>query len=118
MAATPKNGVFTFRGIRTGRRYGVNAYFSDVANALVTFNPQGAAASGSLNYYQAPEDVVLEDVSITTGLVDTTGFQMTSGGNLIPSTAASYANNINTLPTRFPPTISYAKGSNIGASQF
>jgi len=118
MAATPKGGVFTFQGLNTRRRYGVNAYFSDVANALVTWNPQGAAASGSLNYWQAPEDVALVDVSIVTGMADTTGFQMTSGGNLIVGTAASYANNLTTLPTRIPPTVSFAKGSNIGASQF
>jgi len=118
MAATPKTGNITFRGLRTGRMYGVNIYVSDVANANVLFSANGAAGSGSLNYWQAPEPVIVHDMALLTGTADTTGLQLTSGGAVIPSSSVLYTSILNTLSERSPPRIAFNQGSMVGALQF
>jgi len=79
MVATPQYATFFFRGA-SGKTYSVDAYVSDVANALVTFDGGAGAGSSSPDFWTPPEDVVLVDYSMVTGTADTTKIRMTVNG--------------------------------------
>lgn len=79
MVAAPQYAVFKFVGA-SGRTYNVDAYLSDVANALVRFDGGAGASTTSPEYWQPPEPVVLVDFAIVTGMTDTTKIQITRGG--------------------------------------
>lgn len=72
MAPTPKKSVWTFVGLRSKRTYSIQAYNSDVANALVNWDAGAGAGASSPSEYRPPEDVKLIDVAIITGMADTT----------------------------------------------
>jgi len=76
MAATPQYAVFSFIGLRTKRTYSVDAYVSDVADALVTFDAGAGAGTASPTSWTAPEPVILKDFAIVTGTQDTTKVQL------------------------------------------
>jgi len=116
MAAAPKNGTATFR-LPDGRLSQIDVYLSDVAGAFCTFNPNGAAGTGTLQYWVAPADMVLVDFSVATGLTDTTNIVWLESGAIKPGTVLRYANQLNTIQTRPPLTIRFAKGALIGAQQ-
>lgn len=81
MAATPQYAIFKFVGMRTRKTYPVDAYISDVANALVRFDGGSGASSSSPDFWTAPgEPVVLTDVAVVTGTQDTTKIQLTIDG--------------------------------------
>ena len=105
---TPENGTITLRG-KSGRSYTLSIYSSDVVGAFVTMSTFGTAGTGSTNFWVTPEDVVLEDVSITTGQTVTTGWTVNVNdvptGNII-----SVANSINTLANRTKPLIGIRAG--------
>lgn len=117
MAATPKNGTMTFRGA-SGKLYIVDTYISDVANAYATFNPNGSAGTGTLQYWVAPENVQLVDFSMITGTADTTGVIMLENGAVKAGSSLRYANQLNTLPFRPALNIAFRQGALIGAQQF
>ena len=106
---TPETGVITFRGLNTGRTYSLSFYSSDVVGANMTFNSNGIAVAGSQTFWNTPEDVIVDDISIITGMtVTTTGMFMVndvSTGNIF-----AIANIINTLAYRNFPHISIARG--------
>ena len=71
-----------------------------------------------LPFYQtAPENVILYDFSIPTGLTDTTNIVFTSDGAQVPQSRLRYANFVNTLATRPAINIGFRANSNIGAIQ-
>lgn len=108
MAATPKNGTIILQGV-SGREYSLSIYCSDVANAAVTFSTTGSAGTGSQNFYIIPENCVLKDVSLVTGMADTTA--LVPYINDVPSGAlVSIANAINTLAYRAIPKLGFAAG--------
>lgn len=100
MAPAPQRGTLTLRGDRSGRAYSVNMYVSDVAAAFVTFNANGQAGTGSPTFYVIPEDCILEDISLTTGLTDTTQMVLQANQAVVPGTVIRYADFINTLNDR------------------
>lgn len=108
---TPETGTMTFQGA-SGRRYSISFYSSDVVAAPVTFNLNGTAAAGSPNFFIAPEDMTLIDVSVVTGQTVTTSWVAqindVNTGNVI-----SVANSINTLANRVSPGIGYAAGRKV-----
>jgi hypothetical protein len=108
---TPETGIMTFQG-QSGRRYSLSFYSSDVLAAPVTFNLNGTAVAGSPNFYIAPENITLIDVSVITGQTVTTSWVAqindVNTGNII-----SVANSINTLANRVSPGIGYAAGRKI-----
>lgn len=119
MAATPTTAVFSFKGIgQFKRNYSISAYISDVANAKVRFNANGAAGASSDEYVQFNEPVMLTDVSVITGYADTSGMRFQSGGVDIPQSATLFATNLTTLQARNAPPIAFAAQSQIGAIQF
>lgn len=71
MAATPQHAVLQFIGLQSRRSYSLDAYVSDVANGLTTFDSGIGASATSDTSYVCPENMVLVDVSFATGLADT-----------------------------------------------
>jgi len=90
---------------------------SDVANAQVTWDNGSGASSTSSTFYKAPENIVIYDFSVATGLTDTTNFVLTSDGAQIQNSRLRYANFLNSIATRPVLNIGIAKGSNLGAIQ-
>ena len=72
MAAAPQLATASFVGVQTRRTYAVDVYLSDVAAALVNFDSGAGAGAGSDTFWIAPENVILTDFSIKTGMTDTT----------------------------------------------
>ena len=70
MAATPQYGTMVLIGLRTQRVYNVDTYFSDVVDALSNFDGGGGAGATSPTSFTCPEDVLLQDFSIVTGMTD------------------------------------------------
>lgn len=116
MAATPQYGQFTFRGVRSGKSYSVDAYFSDVAAALVRFDAGSGASSTSPTEWVCPEDVVLRDYTIVTGMVDTLKVQLQRNNNPTGD-VLRYALHLTTLANRPGLNIGYRAGSNFRATQ-
>lgn len=108
MAAAPKNGLIILQG-RSGKQYSYNFYASDVANAPITWSTIGAAGTGSSNFIIVPEDCMIADMSVATGLTDT--------ANLVPyvndvpaGVVVADANIVNTIQTRAFPRIGFQGG--------
>lgn len=76
MVAAPQYGTFVFIGARSGRIYNVDAYHSDVADALVNFDAGAGASATSPTSWTAPETCLLIDHAIVTGMTDTTKIQL------------------------------------------
>jgi len=112
MAAAPKNGVMTFKG-RSGKFYSYNFYNSDVANAFVTFSTVGAATSSSTNFIIAPEDMMLVDASVVTGLTDTTNILLWLNDAPVPNTVIANANIVNTIQARAFPPVAISAGRKV-----
>lgn len=103
MAATPKTGQLRFKGA-SGKVYTFSIYNSDVAAAFVTWNLNGTATTSNDNYFIAPETMTLQDVSVVTGIVDTTALLLYANGASQPGYLIQWANVVNTLTFRsFPP---------------
>lgn len=98
MAATPQSGTMSVRNSR-GITVPVDFYVSDVANALVNWDNGRGAAAGTPDFYSPPEDVVITDFSISTGLADTTKAQPTIN-NMGTGAIVRWANHVNTLSNR------------------
>ena len=113
--AAAQNGTFIFVG-RSGRTYPIDAYFSDVAAAKVTFNPTGLAVAGSDTYWRAPEPVTLIDAAIHTGMTET-GCVMTEDGATRNGAVIKYVPFLDSVATRPRLNIPFAAGSLIGAIQ-
>jgi len=79
MSATPQYATFLFRGV-SGKTYAIDAYVSDVAGALVTFDGGNGAGASSPDFWTPPEDVILIDYSQVTGTADTTKVRLTVNG--------------------------------------
>jgi len=79
MAATPKYGQVTFLG-QSGMTYMKDIYRSDVAGALINWDSGAGAGTGSETFWTPPENVVIRDLALVTGVVDTTKLQLTRNG--------------------------------------
>lgn len=116
MAATPQYGTFTFVGLQTQRVYNVDAYFSDVADALVRFDGGGGAGTGSPDSFTAPEALMLIDQAIVTGTQDTTKIQILRG-NQPTGDFLRYTQHLTTSAQRSPVRLGFAMGTEIRAIQ-
>jgi len=116
MAATPRYGTLMARGA-SGTTYAIDIYVSDVANASVNFDNGNGASSTSLTYWKAPENCIIYDLSLASGLADTTNMVLTSDGSQIPKIAIRYANFLNSLATRPTLQVGIRAGSQLGAIQ-
>jgi len=117
MAATPKNGVFTFVGLQTKRVYNVSVYLSDVANAKITLSSRGLAGTSSDTFWTAPEPVKMVDYSQTTGTADTDVLVLLSDDNIVPGSVLDYVSYVSTSSQRPPINVNFRAGAKIGAIQ-
>lgn len=118
MAATPRYGTAMFRGEQTGRAYAVDIYISDVAGASVNWDGGNGAGASSPSYWKAPENVVLYDLSLASGLADTTNIALTADGAVLVGSRLRYANFLNTLAFRPTQSRKFPTGALIGAIQY
>lgn len=112
------NGTIALRGTKTRRLYTYDMYVPDSAGALATFAPSGAAVSGSATFFSIPEDVVVEDISVASGLATAVGGVLTQGSNPIQGTAIRWANQLNTLANRKFLTTGLPANTQIGLTTF
>lgn len=113
MAATPKTGQLVFKG-RSGKSYGLTTYNPDVASSFLTFSQVGAAGSASQAFWIVPEDVMLDDAAVVTGIVDTTTVVIQANDLSVGS--FQWAAVVNTLATRGVPKIGFRAGTKITMS--
>jgi len=104
-------------GAQTGRTYSVDVYAPDAAGTLLTFNATGAAGSSSTTSFRAPENVVIQDISIAASPT-ATGVVLTKDGNTIVGGAIRWANQLVTTVNRKLLQIPIPAGSFIGGTQF
>lgn len=115
MAAAPQSGTLFARGL-TGNNYSVDIYISDVAGAPVRFDGGAGAGASSPDFYSFPEPVIVTDVSVVTGLTDTTKVRITANGAPTPS-ILRYALHLTTIATRPALSIKLRAGTRLGAIQ-
>jgi len=115
MAAAPQYGFMIFKGA-SGKIYSVDLYGSDVANALITFDAGAGAGASTQTFWTPPENCILTDFGIHTGMTDTTRIRLTKGGQPTPSILhfAAHLDTSNGRPTLFE---GFARGVQVGAIQ-
>lgn len=118
MAAAPQYATFTFKGLQSGKNLTVDAYLSDVASAYVQWDNGNGASSSSGSQWKAPEDVILVDFSIPTGMTDTKTIVPVRDGAMIPQQRLRYANFLNTLTYRPNLQLGFKAGTLVSAIQF
>jgi len=111
--ATAKNYTMVFVGA-SGRTYSISGYTADTAGSANTFNPSGAAGTGSLQYWRPPENVTLVDFSIPTGTTQTSGY-MTDNGASKAGTLLDYVIHVSTNSNRPRLAIPFVAGTLVGA---
>lgn len=111
MVAAPQYSTFTFKG-RSGRTYIKDAYFSDVANAMVNWDAGAGASSTSPTDWVPNEPVMLVDFSVVTGLTDTTKVQLTRNG-IATGDMLRYSIHLTTLAYRPQLRIPFNPGQRI-----
>ena len=116
MVAAPQSGTLFFKGVQTGRTYAVDIYVSDVVANSINFDSGSGASSGSDSFWIAPENVILNDLSIVTGLTDTTKISINANG-VQTGNRLRYANHLNTLNNRPVLGVPFRAGSKIACSQ-
>ena len=114
---TATTGIAYFKG-KSGRIYTPGIYISDVIGAAVTFALSGAAGTGSLQYFRAPEPVVLFDMAIVTGPTVATGVLLTQDGANVAGTNTLISTQLTTLATRGSLAVAFPAGALVGATQF
>lgn len=112
MAATPKTGVIRFRGA-SGTEYQYSLYNTDVAAGFLTWATTAVAGSGNVAFITAPEDMVLEDISVVTGIVDTTALVLWLDDAPVRNTIIQWADVLNTIQSRSFPSLGIKAGRKV-----
>lgn len=108
---TPENGVIIFVGA-SGRRYTLNFYSPDAAGSYCTFATNGLAVSGSQTFWNAPEQVTIEDISIVTGqTVSVVGLFFANDINT--GAMVQWSTILTTLNNRAVPHITFKAGTKV-----
>lgn len=115
MAAAPQYGTLTITS-GNGTAISVDAYFSDVANALATFDAGAGASSTSETFFKCPINGIITDFAVVTGLTDTTRGRVTINGSPTKS-VLRWGNHVNSINNRPKPNIPVYAGENIGIVQ-
>ena len=114
MAATPKAGVFYFRGLQSGATYAKSMLNEDVVNTLCRWDSGGgtpATTKGS-DFCTFPEDVSLYDCSFVTGIVDTQNLRIMADYSPTNFTI-NWATHVNSLANRPVLNIGFKRGTRI-----
>lgn len=115
-AAAPQYGTIAFMGQQSGRVYNVDLYLGDVVDSLGNFDGGGGASATSPDSFTAPEDLLLSDFSIVTGMTDTTKIQILRG-NQPTGDFLRYTQHLTTSPTRSPLRLGFSRGTQIRVIQ-
>lgn len=106
----------TLIGEISGRTYIKDLYFDDVVGALLNFDGGSGASATSPIDWRPPEPVRIRDISIVTGLTDTTKLQLTRNG--VPTgDILRYAIHLTTLAYRPVLNIPYRAGQVVAGIQ-
>jgi hypothetical protein len=112
MAATPKGGSCIFRGLQSGQTYIKDVYNPDVAGSTLKFDAGAGAAAASPDFATFNEAVALVDVSVVTGIVDTTKVRVVANG--VPTTnVLQWATHLNSLNMRPQLNIGFNAGTRV-----
>ena len=117
MAAAARYGTVTFKAVNSTNVYNVDLYISDVIGSTTNWDSGSGAGTGSLTFWKAPEMVVMTDLSVASGLTDTTTLIPTASGQVIPGVRLRHANFLNTITTRPAIQIGFNQGTNVGFIQ-
>ena len=109
MVAAPQYGTAVLKGLRSGRIYNVDVYHSDVVDGLANFDGGGGASATSPTSFTLPEDCILADVSIVTGMTDTTKVQVLRG-NQPTGDFLRFSQHLTTSPARSPIQLGFKQG--------
>jgi len=112
-----QQATMTLKGLQTGKTYSVDVHAPDAANTQLRFNGSGAAAATSADSFRAPENLLIEDVSIAASPT-ATGCVLTKDGNTIVGGSIRWANQLVTTVNRVKLAIPIPAGSFIGGNQF
>jgi len=112
-----QNGTMVFIG-KSGQTYAVDIHLPDNAGTTYKFNPSGLAAATSTDFWKAPEDCVLVDVSVTGTPTSVVGATLTLSGALYTGKTFRLSNQLATLATRMKHKVPIPAGEQVGAIQF
>lgn len=115
MVAAPQSGALILKG-ETGKIYSVDFYASDVAGGLINFDSGAGSGSASQTFWTPPENVILTDLFIHTGMTDTIRVRVTKGGQPTPS-ILHFAAHLDTSQGRPLLTEGFRAGVQIGMIQ-
>ena len=107
----------TFIGAKTGRKYSALIFLSDVAAVPGKWSITAAPTANSDTYWRPPENVILTDVALPTGLTATVALNWYADGALINAGIVFLANHLNTMPFRPQLTLAFPAGCQISAVQ-
>ncbi len=112
MAAAPQYGTAVLKGLQSGRIYNVDAYFSDVGDGLANFDGGGGASATSPTSFTLPENCILGDFSIVTGMTDTTKVQVLRG-NQPTGDFLRFTQHLTTSAQRSPLQVGFRAGTEL-----
>jgi len=103
-------GVLIAKGVRTGKTYSVDMYFSDTANDDVKFDAGAGASATSPNFKVFPEPVIIEDIAVQSGATNTSKMRLVVNGTPQPD-VFRYSVHLETLNNRPRLNIGIKEGS-------
>jgi len=103
-------GVLIAKGVRTGKTYSVDMYFSDTANENVKFDSGAGASASSPEFKTFPEPVVIEDIAVQSGATNTSKMRLVVNGTPQPD-VFRYSVHLETLNNRPRLNIGIKEGS-------
>jgi len=108
-------GTFVFVATDGSKTYSVDAFVPDAVATTIKFNASGKALTTSPEYWQAPEDVYLVDI---TGVAPTAvGGVVTFTGSIISGKTFRWANQLASLATRMKHKVLVRAGTQFGILQ-
>lgn len=110
-------GTMFIEAVDDGAVFKIDLYQPDAVATKICFSNIGLAASTSPDYWSAPEDCILTDISVVTGAT-AVGGTLTFDGAPVPNQAFRWSNQLNTLATRGRTKWFIPKGTQVGILQF
>lgn len=117
MAAAPKNLAMTIRNDSNGQIVQYDGYVSDVVGAFVKWAKAGTAAATSTDFITLGFPGTLVDISVPTGLTDTTKVLVWANDAIQPGTQIVYSQIVNTLTTRSFPSLKIGPNTKLQLNQ-
>ena len=112
-----QRATMVLKGLQTGRTYSVDVFAPDAAGTQLRYNGSGSASATAADSFRAPENVLIEDISIAASPT-ATGVVLTKDGNTIIGGSLRWANQLVTTVNRVKLAIPIPAGSFIGGNQY